>query len=67
MKIGTYKLVRIKNHYHILGEKCEHTGRPRQSRKSAFSRVKTSNPSKSINLAYSVLFGLVFGVLTIII
>lgn len=27
MQTGTYKLVRVKNHYHIAGEKCYHVGR----------------------------------------
>jgi len=43
MKTGTYKLYRSKNHYHVLGEKCYHTGRPKAPHKRTESPIKRFN------------------------
>lgn len=45
MKTGTYKLVRIKNHYHVAGETCHHTGRRKNTpNKRQKSLLKGSKP-----------------------
>lgn len=38
MKTGTYKLVRVQNHYHIQGEQCRHGAKTSQN---APGRTKT--------------------------
>lgn len=40
--MATYKLFRVKNHYHILGEECKHRGRQRKA------HITRSKPQKSL-------------------
>ena len=53
MKTGTYKLVRIMNHYHIAGEECRHT------RKRVQKAIRRKKRSKSIVGVTLVLWALI--------
>lgn len=70
-------LLKSSNGWRTIHQFCSHCGKDqtkhalmksshtRGRAKIAFSRVKTRTPSKSINLAYAVIFGLLLGVLSI--